>query len=106
MNDIHLVTERLTVDLFLYTFLQTHFRKNYCIVLYIYDPFTLKDTQTYTTNTPINRTPPHTAYLDGHQYLLLLRRQVVTLCEEDFAEGPFSQLPLQHDVMSFNMLDN
>lgn len=45
-------------------------------------------------------------YLDGHQDLLLVRWQVVALSQEDFSKGSFSELPLQHDVVSFYVLNN
>lgn len=45
-------------------------------------------------------------YLDGHQDLLLVRRQVVALSQEDFSKGSFSELPLQHDVVSLYVLNN
>lgn len=45
-------------------------------------------------------------YLDSHQYLLLVRWEVVTLSQEDFSKGSFSQFSLQHNVVSLNMLDD
>lgn len=45
-------------------------------------------------------------YLDSHQYLLLVRGEVVTLSQEDFSEGSLSQLSLQHNVVSLNVLNN
>lgn len=45
-------------------------------------------------------------HLDSHQHLVLGRTQVVTLCQEDFAESAFTQLPLQNDVPALYMLDN
>ncbi|TNN80647.1 hypothetical protein EYF80_009155 [Liparis tanakae] len=50
------------------------------------------------------RRPPD--YLDSHQYLLLVRGEVVTLGQEDFSEGALSQLSLQDDVVSLNVLDD
>lgn len=44
-------------------------------------------------------------HLDGYQHLLLGRAEVVALSQEDFAESPFSQLPLQNNVPPFHMLD-
>lgn len=48
----------------------------------------------------------HLSYLDSHQYLLLVGGEVVTLSQEDFPEGSFSQLSLQHDVVSLYVLDD
>lgn len=45
-------------------------------------------------------------YLDRHVKLLLVRCQVVALSQEDLPEGSFSQLPLQYDVVSLDVLDN
>lgn len=45
-------------------------------------------------------------YLDGHQNLLLVWGQVVALGQEDFPEGALSQLPLQDDVVSLDVLDD
>lgn len=48
----------------------------------------------------------HSGYLDSHQYLLLVGWEVVTLSQEDFSEGSFSQLSLQHNVVSLYVLDD
>lgn len=48
----------------------------------------------------------HLGYLDSHQYLLLVGGEVVTLSQEDFPKGSFSQLSLQHDVVSLYVLDD
>ena len=45
-------------------------------------------------------------YLHSHQDLLLVGRQVVALGQEDFPKGSFSELPLQHNVVSLDVLDN
>lgn len=45
-------------------------------------------------------------YLDSHQHLVLGGAQVVTLCQEDFAECTFAQLPFQDDVSPLYVLDN
>lgn len=45
-------------------------------------------------------------YLDSHQHLVLGGTQVVTLCQEDFAERSFTQLPFQDDVPPLYVLDN
>lgn len=45
-------------------------------------------------------------YLDSYQYLLLVRREVVALSQEDFPESSLSQLSLQHNVVPLNMLDD
>lgn len=44
-------------------------------------------------------------YLDGDQHLVAVGTQVGTFCQVDFAERSFAQLPLQHNVLSFDMLD-
>jgi len=49
---------------------------------------------------------PPSRYLDGHVELLLVRHQVVALGEEHLPEGALAQLPLQHDVVSLDVLDN
>lgn len=45
-------------------------------------------------------------YLNSHQHFLLIARQAVTFCQEDLAKCPLSQLPLQDDVVSFDVLDD
>lgn len=45
-------------------------------------------------------------YLDSHEHLVLGRAQVVALCQEDFAERAFAQLPLQDDVPPLDVLDD
>ncbi|TNN53348.1 hypothetical protein EYF80_036415 [Liparis tanakae] len=49
---------------------------------------------------------PPGRYLDGHVELLLVRRQVVALGEEHLPEGALAQLPLQHDVVPLDVLDD
>lgn len=46
------------------------------------------------------------SYLHSHQDLILLRAEVVALCQENFPEGSFSKLPLQNDIVSLDVLDN
>lgn len=41
---------------------------------------------------------------DGDQHLVTVRAEVSTLCQVDFTKGSFTQLPLQHNVLSFDML--
>lgn len=45
-------------------------------------------------------------YLDSHMELLLVWCQVVALSKKDLPKGPFTQLPLQHDVVPLNVLHN
>lgn len=45
-------------------------------------------------------------YLDRHVELLLVWGQVVALGQEHLPKGSFSQLPLQHDVVSLDVLHN
>lgn len=45
-------------------------------------------------------------YLDSHQDLVLIWDQVVALSQEHLPKGPLSQLTLQHNVVSLDVLDN
>lgn len=45
-------------------------------------------------------------YLDSHQDLFELRRQVIALGQENLAKRPFSQLPLQNYIVPLDVLDN
>lgn len=49
--------------------------------------------------------PPNFPHLHGHQHLLLLREEVVTLGQKNLPEGAFAQLPLEHDVPALHVVD-
>lgn len=53
-----------------------------------------------------NETVWHSDYLDSHQYLLLVRGEVVTFSQENLSEGSLSKLSLQHNVVPLNVLDD
>lgn len=55
---------------------------------------------------PMGLTDKVTTYLHGYQHLVFGRAEVVALCQEDFTEGSFAQLPLQNDVSPLDMLDH
>lgn len=46
------------------------------------------------------------SYLNSNQNLFLVRCQVVAFSKEDFAESTLTQLPLQDDVVTFDVLHN
>lgn len=44
-------------------------------------------------------------HLDGYEHLVVVGAEVCTLCQVDFAKRSFPQLPLQNNILPFNMLD-
>lgn len=45
------------------------------------------------------------AHLDSDQHLVAVWAEVGTFCQVDFPKRSLAQLPLQHDVLPFNVLD-
>lgn len=46
------------------------------------------------------------SYLYSYQDLILLRTEVIAFCQENLSKGSFTELPLQNDVMSLDVLNN